>query len=527
MLYTPRFIPFLPSRVLEQDADYLLRLRTVTAALSAAVTGEQVAEVIVTEAAPLLGAQSGVACVLSGDRRSLTILPASGAAPTVQGAWTRFAADPKTPLADAVREQALVVLETAAECRALYPHLDAWGADASGALVAIAAMHQGRAIGAVGFVFGESRRFSESDRLFLLGLGAQCGAALARADALGWQPPASAQAGQEGGDNSALLLALRSSEERLSLVLAATGDGVWDWQPPTGAMFLSARWKEMLGMGESEMGDTFDAWALRVHPDDWPRVQAEFDAHLRGETSSYASEHRLRHEDGSYRWMLTRGLTLRGPDGSVVRMLGTSTDITARRAADEDLARTIQNLQAANARLEALATTDSLTGLKNERVFQDSLVNEFRRARRYQVPLSLVLLDVDYFKSYNDAHGHPAGSRALRRLAQILRRAARETDIVCRYGGEEFALLLPHTSAADAASLAERLRAGVESAPWKRRALTISLGVCTLGPDMADPLALLERADAALYEAKAQGRNRVVSGRADPVSVTLPLDFSA
>lgn len=527
MLYSTDPSPASHSRIFEQTADYLSRLHALAAALSEAQTGDQVADVIVTQVVPLLGAQTGVVFVLSENRRELVSLRIAGYGPEIQREWARFAADAKTPLSDAVRERSLVVLETGAARSAMYPHLTQNGADTPGALVAVPALWAGQAVGAVGFVFADSRRFSESERAFLLMLGEQCGAALTRAGAYDRQQHAQAQGQQETRENQALLDALRSSEERLRLILAATSDGVWDWQPPTGELFLSARWKDIVGEREDAPLGVLEAWTSRVHPDDWERVQREIDAHLRGKTAGYVSEHRLRHQDGAYRWVLTRGLALRNAEGQVIRFLGTSTDITERKTADEALARVVRDLQAANVRLASLATTDRLTGLQNERVFQQSLADEFRRARRYQTPLSLILLDVDHFKSYNDAHGHPAGSRALRRLARVLRLAARETDIVCRYGGEEFALLLPHTNGPEALALAERLRARVERVRWKRRALTISLGVCILSPDMPRAATLLERADAALYKAKSAGRNRVASDRADPIALTLPLDFDA
>lgn len=525
MLYPTNTTPKPHSRTLEEDADYLSRLHHVAIALSEAAIDTEVADVIIAQVVPLLGAQAGVVFVLSEDHALALLRPARGGQ-EVPREWMLFAADAASPLADAAFRQSLVVLETNAECTARYPHLAQSAADSSGALAAVPALHGGGAVGALGFSFPGSRRFSKSERTFLLLLGEQCGAALVRTQAFHRRRQAQTPAQQASADNQALVDALRSSEERLRLLLAATNDGIWDWQPPSGEVFLSARWKDILGLDEQDLPGTFEDWTDRIHPDDRGRVKHQFEAYLRSETSTYISEHRSRHQDGSYRWILTRGLALRDPQGQVVRFLGTNTDITERKAADEAMARVIHDLQAANARLEALATTDGLTGLQNERVFQKHLADEFRRARRYQTPLSLIMLDVDHFKSYNDLHGHPAGSRALRRLARILARAARATDLVCRYGGEEFVLLLPHTNGAEAAALAERLRSGVEAAPWKLRRLTISLGVCTLTPEVAQPSMLLEQADAALYAAKGAGRNRVVAGAAAPTSPNLPLDFS-
>lgn len=163
----------------------------------------------------------------------------------------------------------------------------------------------------------------------------------------------------------------------------------------------------------------------------------------------------------------------------------------------------------ANAALEALATTDGLTGLKNHRAFQERLREECHRAARYRTPLSVVLLDVDRFKQYNDTFGHPAGDAVLNRVARILEGVIRECDLVARYGGEEFVYILPQTDLDSAYTVAERCRARIEAAAWDLRPITASLGVAALDLDHADAADLVARADAALYAAKTRGRNRV------------------
>ena len=170
-----------------------------------------------------------------------------------------------------------------------------------------------------------------------------------------------------------------------------------------------------------------------------------------------------------------------------------------------------QRLADANARLEALATTDGLTGLFNHRVLMERIEEEWRRSRRYGEPLSLIMLDVDRFKDFNDRFGHAAGNEALRQVADVLRRGVRETDVLARYGGEEFAVILPHTGCAEAGEIAERLRAAVAAQAWEHRRITVSAGVCDLTPAMADVAALLECADRAMYGSKSAGRNRVTS----------------
>ena len=166
------------------------------------------------------------------------------------------------------------------------------------------------------------------------------------------------------------------------------------------------------------------------------------------------------------------------------------------------------------ARTQRLASTDGLTDLYNHRTFQQRLAHDVERANRYGRPLSLLMIDVDRFKLYNDMYGHPQGDRVLRDIAQLLREGSRTSDIVARYGGEEFALILPETDGASAQKIGNRLRERVQHYPFAGEErlpgghLTISVGVATHTPACTRE-ALLQAADAALYTAKRTGRNRV------------------
>jgi diguanylate cyclase (GGDEF)-like protein len=169
-----------------------------------------------------------------------------------------------------------------------------------------------------------------------------------------------------------------------------------------------------------------------------------------------------------------------------------------------------QALTTANACLEALATTDSMTGLANHRAFQERLREELSDARRHDRSLALLLLDVDNFKDYNDTYGHPAGDEVLCMLARLLQATVRASDFVARYGGEEFAVLLPQTDTNTALKIAERIRAAVALHAFPRRPMTISIGVALQqGARMAGEDLVLS-ADRALYAAKRAERNRVM-----------------
>ena len=167
--------------------------------------------------------------------------------------------------------------------------------------------------------------------------------------------------------------------------------------------------------------------------------------------------------------------------------------------------------------LQHESITDALTGLKNRRYFDQRICEEVALSKRYKLPLTLILLDVDYFKKINDTYGHTVGDEVLTNLSKLVLEVVRDSDIVARYGGEEIAIITPNTSKAEAELLAERLRGKVEKTTvaivgttQEIVQVTISLGICSLSPVITDKEALLEESDQALYLAKKYGRNRVV-----------------
>jgi diguanylate cyclase (GGDEF)-like protein len=195
-------------------------------------------------------------------------------------------------------------------------------------------------------------------------------------------------------------------------------------------------------------------------------------------------------------------------------------EMDARRARENELIELQRKLQEANAGLQRLSSEDALTGLANRRAFDVRLAAEWSRAARDRSPLSLAMLDVDHFKSFNDRFGHPAGDGLLRRIADaIVRCTHRPGDLIARYGGEEFAALLPGTPASGAFTVAERLRSSVEQLAIRRgdqptsAVVTVSVGVASVIPRAGeDSHTLVALADEALYAAKAAGRNQVKRG---------------
>lgn len=185
--------------------------------------------------------------------------------------------------------------------------------------------------------------------------------------------------------------------------------------------------------------------------------------------------------------------------------------LAERREYEQRLEAYQRRLEENNAALEVLSSSDALTGLPNRRVFLNRLEEEIARASRYDMPLSLAILDVDHFKQYNDTRGHLAGDVVLRRVGEVLRSSARAGDIVARIGGEEFAVILPSTRREGASVLGERFRQAIAREPWPDRAMTVSVGVATIAGGTIERSAFMAAADAALYQAKQGGRNRVAA----------------
>jgi diguanylate cyclase (GGDEF)-like protein/PAS domain S-box-containing protein len=274
-------------------------------------------------------------------------------------------------------------------------------------------------------------------------------------------------------------------------------------------VYVSPSVKAVLGWSPQEMKG--DARGL-IHPEDRPAVDELLET-LKSGRDSEIFTYRSKCKSGGYVWLEAQVQVVRDTvTGEPLELITTQMDISERKETEVELQKAYDNL-------ERLAAMDGLTGLANRRIFDETLEAEWRRAQREESTLSMLMLDVDYFKSFNDALGHVAGDETLRQIAGALREVVhRPGDLAARYGGEEFVVLLPVTDSEGAMHIARKVaiaisRLGMEHVASPAGYVTASIGVTSFapGPD-AESSDLVEAADRAMYSAKRKGRNRIEMG---------------
>jgi diguanylate cyclase (GGDEF)-like protein/PAS domain S-box-containing protein len=292
---------------------------------------------------------------------------------------------------------------------------------------------------------------------------------------------------------------VRQSEERYVLAAQGANDGVWDWDFQTNRVFFSHRWKAMLGYPVDELSDRPGEWFDRIHPDDLHWVKREITAHLDKQVAQFEAQHRMLHQNGEYRWVLSRGSAVWDEAGQAIRMAGFQTDITAWKQAEEKLV------------YEALH--DTLTGLPNRIFLMERLRQALQLAERNKDYLFAVLfIDLDRFKVINDSLGHMIGDQLLIAISRRLSNCLRPSDTIARLGGDEFVILLADVKDRDSATrIADRLQEEL-LVPFNLEghevfsAASVGIAFSSVGYDR--PEDLLRDADIAMYRAKAHGRAR-------------------
>ena len=282
-----------------------------------------------------------------------------------------------------------------------------------------------------------------------------------------------------------------------------------DWASATFA-YIGPQIERLLGW-TPESWVTVDDWASRMHPDDRAWV-VDYCVSQSQAGVDHEADYRALSASGEYVWIRDVVHVVRNEAGEVEALIGFMFDISERKKTDE-------RLQGLQKQLEDFSFRDGLTGVANRRKFDAVLDEEWTLARRHTQPLSLILIDIDFFKQYNDHYGHVQGDECLRRVGQALSAvASRPRDLLARYGGEEFVLVLPATDDAAARRVGERCRQAIfkeqipHAASSVGQLLTVSLGVGTIIPSASDTLIpFIDAVDRRLYRAKQGGRDRSVA----------------
>jgi diguanylate cyclase (GGDEF)-like protein/PAS domain S-box-containing protein len=360
-------------------------------------------------------------------------------------------------------------------------------------LIHVPIIYQGQALGVLSVNnHVQSRSFTEKDEAVLTSLVDYAAIAIENANSF-------EQARKELDERKRIAAALEESEERYALAVNGANDGIWDWDLKSDKVYYAPRWKSMLGFTDDEIGDSPEEWFSRIFEDDLEQTRMEISTHIRKRTSHFTNEHRLLHKDGSYRWVLCRGMAVWDDGGRAIRIAGSISDITDRKIAEE--------------RLIHDAFHDSLTEVSNKALFVDRLTQAILRSKRSpDYRFAVLFMDLDRFKDINDTLGHVVGDHLLVQVAKILQKRVRSVDTLARYGGDEFIILLDDikddrgvVSVAD--WILDHLAAPVR-VDGHEVITSTSIGIVYSAPEYETNEEIIRDADIAMYFAKSLGGGR-------------------
>lgn len=419
----------------------------------------------------------------------------------------------RIPIADSLVGQ---VIESKRPLRATEPSLKAPLKVSTGYLVHsllhVPILSKGQPLGVLSITNRKNNTpFKEKDEVVLSSLADYAAVALENADLY-------QQARAEIAERRKVEDALRESEERYELAVRAANDGLWDWNLVKNIIYFSPRWKQMLGYVDGEITDNPNEWFTRVHPEDIAQLKTNISAHIKGLSAHFECEYRVQHANGSYRWMLSRGMAVLGSNKTAVRLAGSQTDITLRKSAEEKLLHD--------------ALHDSLTELPNRTLFIDRLNHVIERCKRDSRHIyAVIFLDLDRFKDVNDSLGHLTGDQMLIGTAKLLQSILRPMDTVARLGGDEFVILLEDIrDVSDVTRVADRIQRKLMLSallPNHTIYMSASMGIVLSTTGYDRPEDILRDADTAMYRAKENGRTRFEifdSAMRDQIMLRLELE---
>ena len=312
------------------------------------------------------------------------------------------------------------------------------------------------------------------------------------------------------------LESLKDSQERLAIATRVGGLGIWDYDILNDEMNCDDAWRQIMGVGPARPVRSIEEFRRLIHPDDVNRATEveRTAAQLIAEKRDYSIVFRIIRPDGEVRWIRSAACLMQDGAGKAVRAVGFIVDVTDAWRGELALRDANRALEEEKNSLTRQSLEDPLTGIPNRRHLDNELDRICLGVDETSGPICIGMVDIDFFKSYNDRYGHPEGDVSLRKIALALQSSVRQSDIVARYGGEEFAFVL--TGLNDPLPLLTRFAAAVADLAIVHQDsptgyLTISCGCVVLQPDKAlSPLLMLKAGDKALYEAKLKGRNRLV-----------------